>query len=452
MTGVKGEAVTEESSQRAKDGRVRAKVRSALLLNGVSSRIKLLFQGVDPSLTPLMPGNQVTLLQNGEAYFSAIEAAFDRAAHEIYLETYIFAHDATGRRIAEALKRAALRGVHTHVLIDGFGSHDLPQSMTDHLRAAGVMVAWYRKKISPLTLKRKRLRRLHRKIVVVDGEIAFVGGVNINDDLSTTDHTPPRYDCTVAVEGPLVEMIRLSAQRLWSLVAWNTVRTGRIREEVMPVSPSAGGTMRAAFLVRDNVRHRRDIEEAYMRAIELAQTEIIIANAYFLPGINFRHALINAAGRGVRVVLLFQGKVEYFLQHYASRALYGNLLDAGIEIYEYHESFMHAKAAVIDEHWATVGSSNIDPYSLLLSREANIVVDDDEFAGTLKQSLKQAIETGARRISKDHWNHQAAPLRFVNWLSFGFVRLLMGISGYASEYGHAEMIERHRRRNEKRYH
>jgi len=452
MMGLKGEALTDESGQRAKDSRVRAKVQSALLLNGVSSRIKLLFQGVDPSLSPLMPDNQVTLLQNGEAYFSAIEAAFDRAAHEIYLETYIFANDATGRRIAEALKRAALRGIHTHVLIDGFGSHDLPQSMIDHLRAAGVKVAWYRKKISPFTFKRKRLRRLHRKIVVVDGEIAFVGGVNINDDMSTTDHTPPRYDCTVAVEGPLVEVVRLSSQRLWSLVVWNTIRTGRIREGVMPFSSSAGGTMRAAFLVRDNVRHRRDIEAAYMRAIEQAQFEIIIANAYFLPGIKFRRALINAAGRGVRVLLLCQGRVEYFLQHYASRALYGNLLDAGIEIYEYHESFMHAKAAVIDEHWATVGSSNIDPYSLLLSREANVIVDDDEFAGTLKQSLKQAIETGAQQISKQNWNHQTAPLRFMNWLSFGFVRLLTGISGYAHEYGHAEMIERHRRRNEKHYH
>jgi cardiolipin synthase len=208
--------------------------------------------------------------------------------------------------------------------------------------------------------------------------------------------------------------------------------------------------MRAAFLVRDNVRHRRDIERAYMQGIEQAQHEIIIANAYFLPGVHFRHALNYAALRGVRVILLLQGRVEYFLQHYASRALYGNLLDAGVEIYEYHESFMHAKAAVIDERWATVGSSNIDPFSLLLSREANIVVDDEAFAGTLKQSLKKAIETGAQRISKKNWNHQPAPLRLMNWLSYGFVRLLMGISGYDEEYGQAEMIERRNRRNEKR--
>jgi len=293
------------------------------------------------------------------------------------------------------------------------------------------------------------LRRLHRKVVVVDRRIAFVGGMNIIDDIKPTDHASPRYDSTVAVEGPLVEVIRLSARRLWSQVAWNNYRTGWATEGVLSDSPSAGGAMRATFLVRDNVRHRRDIERAYMRGIEQAQHEIIIANAYFLPGVHFRHALSNAAGRGVRVILLLQGRVEYFLQHYASRALYGNLLDAGVEIYEYHESFMHAKAAVIDERWATVGSSNIDPYSLLLSREANVVVDDEEFAGTLKHSLKQAIETGAQRISKKNWNHQPVPLRLMNWLSYGFVRLLMGLSGYDDEYGQAEMIERHRRRNEK---
>jgi len=191
--------------------------------------------------------------------------------------------------------------------------------------------------------------------------------------------------------------------------------------------------MRAAFLVRDNVRHRRDIERAYLRGIEQAQHEIIIANAYFLPGVHFRHALISAAGRGVRVILLLQGRVEYFLQHYASRALYGNLLDGGVEIYEYHESFMHAKAAVIDAHWATVGSSNIDPFSLLLSREANVMVDDTEFAGTLRQSLMQAVTTGSQRISTNAWNHQSALMQLMNWISYGFVRLLMGISGYARD-------------------
>ena len=192
-----------------------------------------------------------------------------------------------------------------------------------------------------------------------------------------------------------------------------------------------------AFLMRDNFRHRRDIETEYMRAIERAKSEIILAHAYFLPGLDFRHALIDAAGRGVRVVLLLQGKVDHFLQHYASRALYGNLLDGGIEIYEYRKSFLHAKVAVIDGHWATVGSSNLDPFSLLLSREANVVVDDEGFGETLRQSLNQAVEIDGRRILAGNWKQQPTGVRFMSWLCYGLLRLMMGISGYVGENSQA---------------
>lgn len=380
-----------------------------------------------------LPANQVTLLQNGEAYFSAIEAAFERARHEIYLETYIYENDATGRRIADALKRAALRGVHVYVLIDGYGSKDLPSSMLDYLRADGVNALVFRPKISPWTFRRVRLRRMHRKIAVVDREIAFVGGINIIDDRSSAGDLSERYDYAVAVEGALVEVIRLSARRLWSLVAWSRFRKGTVRGGALPVSTFAGGQLSAAFLVRDNFRHRREIEAAYMRAIEQAQSEIILAHAYFLPGLDFRHALVDAAGRGVRVVLLLQGRVEYVLQHYASRALYGTLLDAGIEIYEYSKGFLHAKVAVIDGRWATVGSSNLDPFSLLLSREANVVVDDKAFGAALTQSLKLTMETDSLRIFSESWIQQPAGLRFMSWLCYGLLRCMMGISGYSRE-------------------
>jgi cardiolipin synthase len=391
-----------------------------------------LYQAALPAnVSRFMPGNQVTLLQNGEAYFPALEAAFDRARHEIYLQTYIYEQDATGQRIADAMKRAVLRGVKAYVLIDGYGSKDLPRGMRDRLRADGVMLLIFRPKISPWTFRRERLRRMHRKIAVVDREIAFVGGINIINDSEGTGDMPPRFDYTVAVQGPLVDVIRLSARRLWSMVAWSYFRKGTFRSEVLPDPTFAGGRMNAAFLVRDNFHHRRDIEKAYMRAIERAKSEIILAHAYFLPGLDFRHALINAAGRGVRVVLLLQGRVEYYLQYYASRALYGNFLDAGIEIYEYRKSFLHAKVAVIDGHWATVGSSNIDPFSLLLSREANVAVDDEEFGATLTHSLKRAMETDGLRILRDKWKEQPARLRFISWLSYGFLRLMMAVSGYA---------------------
>jgi cardiolipin synthase len=152
-------------------------------------------------------------------------------------------------------------------------------------------------------------------------------------------------------------------------------RRYRVTEACRPIS-GARGEQTAAFLVRDNILHRRDIEEAYLEAIAAAQQDILLANAYFLPGRRFRRALHDAVKRGVRVVILLQGRIEYRLLHYATQALYGRLLGAGIRIFEYRRSFLHAKVAVIDSHWATVGSSNIDPFSLLLAREANIVVKD----------------------------------------------------------------------------
>jgi len=317
------------------------------------------------------------------------------------------------------------------VLIDGFCSDDLPETMIADLDAAGVMVMKFRPRISPWTLRRRSLRRLHRKIVIVDQISAFVGGINIVDDFDTPDQTSSRYDYAVHVEGPHVRAILVSTRRLWSRATWTRFRTrGRRRDRRAPF-PESGGSMRAAFLVRNNIRHRRDIEDAYLQAIEQSQLEIIIANAYFFPGLRFRHALMEAARRGVRVVLLLQGKVEYRLLHYAAKALYGSFLDAGIEIHEYHTSLMHAKVAVIDEQWSTVGSSNLDPFSLLLSLEANVVVDDKNFAGTLKCSLEKSIAAGAHQIQPNSWKRQPILLRMMNWLCYGLVRFMTGMTGYA---------------------
>jgi len=380
----------------------------------------------------MIQNNQITLLQNGAAYFPAIEAAIDRAKHEIYLESYIFKNDNTGRSISDALRRASLRGVKTHLLIDGFGSSSMPKSLIDYLKSAGVMVMKFRPRISPWTLRRHRLRRLHRKILVVDQDVAFVGGINIQDDMDTATDQMTRYDCAVSVAGPLVGMIRHSSHRLWSRLSWIRLRPYRDREGTRQIPlTEPTGHMRSAFLIRDNIRHRRTIENAYLEAIEQARFEIIIANAYFLPGLNFRHALLDAAGRGVRVILLLQGVVEYRLLHYAELSLRDSFLDAGIEIYEYHKGILHAKVAVIDDHWSTVGSSNLDPFSLLLALEANVVVDDENFAKTLKHSLEQAIHTGAMRILQSNWRKQPILLRLVSWLSYGLVRFLTGIAGYA---------------------
>ena len=382
-------------------------------------------------MTELVAGNRLTLLECGRAYFPALEAACDEAKREIHIETYLFERDVAGERIAQSLMRAAKRGVATHVLVDGYGSRKLPRTLVDDFKAAGVKFMIYRPDIAPWTLQRQRLRRMHRKLAVIDAHVAFVGGINVIDDMHTPRHTPPRVDYAVRVEGPLLEAIHAAAKRLWAIVQLTQFGAGwpELEGSVEP-DTARRGTQRAAFLVRDNLGHRTDIEEAYLEAIAKARSEILIASSYFFPGRGFRHALMAAAARGVRVILLLQGRVEYRLLHYASRALYGALLKADIEIHEYHKSFLHAKVAVIDARWATVGSSNIDPFSLLLAREANIVSEDEVFAAELRSRLEAAIEGGARQVRRDTWRKQPLPARFAYWTCYGLARLLIGVFAY----------------------
>ena len=380
-------------------------------------------------MTHLLPGNRVTLLRNGTEFFPALERAIDEAEHEILLETYIFEPDVVGLRLRDALARAVKRGVVACVLLDGFGSKDLSKNFVREMQEMGIQVLYFRPKISPWTLKRNRLRRLHRKLAVVDARIGFVGGINIIDDMNTPDHTPPRVDYAARLQGPAVVNMYGTMKRMWRRVAWVALKQATLAK-VHPDS-TAVGNMRAAFVKRDNALHRRAIERAYLNAIYLAREEVIIANAYFLPGRRFRQALLSAARRGVRVVLLLQSRVEYVLVDYATRALYGQLLSGGIEIHEYHASFMHSKVAVVDGHWATVGSSNIDPFSLLLSHEANVVVNDHGFAGELRADLQRSITTSSHRVLQDDWNKAPVTRRFFAWLAYGFVRFLLGVIGYS---------------------
>ncbi|ADE11217.1 cardiolipin synthase ClsB [Sideroxydans lithotrophicus] len=385
--------------------------------------------------THLISGAELMLLQNGAEFFPQLCTEIDAARHSIYLESYIFASDETGNMVAEALQRAAERGVVVRVLLDGFGSAELSGEFVDALRMVGVEVQLFRPEVSPFTLRRsrmRRLRRMHRKLAVMDGAVAFVGGINIICDIpARLGFDAPRLDYAVRVKGELAGEIQAVMQRLWEMVSWAAFRK-RVREEGwrryrVRSHPAA----KVRLVLRDNVRHRRDIERAYLNAIAGAQHEVIIANAYFLPGRLFLRALVHAAERGVRVVLMLQGKVEYRLQHYATLALYGRLLAAGVEIYEYHASYLHAKVAVIDGEWATVGSFNIDPFSLLLAREANLAVQDKGFSGDLRGSLWRAIERDGRRVELARAN---LGTRVLARMSYGLVRLIIGVLGISKSH------------------
>ena len=386
-------------------------------------RWRLFFPGVEP-----LPGNHVRLLQSGAEFFPALIAALDAARIEIHLETYIFNVDASAAAVRDALLRAARRGVQVRLLVDGVGTRDLPADWIDAFASAGVSVLVYRARVSGWRSNPRSLRRLHRKLAVVDARVAFIGGMNLIDDFEPVRFDMPRLDFSVEVRGPLLAPIHQSASHLWRLVAltqWQSTRHGA--PEAHPSWPT-DGRVRAAYVVRDNFAHRRDIERSYLAALALARDEIVIANAYFLPGHRFRKLLKKAAARGVAVHLVVQGHTDHPFFQAAARALYRDLLAAGVNIYEYRASELHAKVAVVDGHWATVGSSNIDPFSLLLAREANLVVDDAGFARDLRQRLQRAM---SQSVVLDHaaWKRRPWPRRMLSWLAYSGVRLMVGLAG-----------------------
>jgi len=390
-----------------------------------------------PSAPEFLPGNRIALLEGGNEFFPALVEAFDSAITEIRLETYIFENDATGEQVAAALARAALRGVAAYVLVDGFGSPDFLRNYGQSLIEAGVKVLIYRPEVARFRLRRHRLRRMHRKLAAIDARIGFVGGINIIDDMDTPKQIPPRYDYAVRIEGPLLVPLHASMCRLWQIVGWASLRHLPRRLLAPPhltVVDSPCGDVEAAFVVRNNLQHRRDIEDAYLAAIASAQNEIVLASAYFLPGRRFRQTLLDAARRGVRVIIVLQGRVEYRLLHYATQELYGMLLPAGMRIFEYRRGFLHAKVAVIDGHWATVGSSNIDPFSLLLALEANVVVENSAFATGLRSSLQATISAGAQEVKHDEWKNKPLLVRALYRLCFYAVRLMVNIAGYGGEH------------------
>jgi len=373
----------------------------------------------------LRAGNRIELLENGAEYFPALIAAIEAAEREIYFESYIFAADHTGYAVAHALTRAVLRGVQVRVMLDGFGALAFDAGIRHEWWVAGVDLLIYRP--PRLGLHWPRLRRLHRKLVVLDARVAFVGGINVIDDRNAPGRPDHRYDYAVRIEGPLLADIYPAARRLWRLVSWSQLQRRPARSPRLRLDMRPCGESRAQFVLRDNLRHRRDIEQAYLSAIRSARHEIVIANAYFLPGLHLRRALVAAAQRGVRVVLLLQGRSDHPLVREASRALYRNFLEAGVEIREYHASFMHAKVAVIDGTWATVGSSNIDPFSLWLAREANVVIVDTTFARQLRASLEAALQQGSHVLHRMTWRRIGWFKKTLSWVAYGLLRVLMGL-------------------------
>ena len=350
-------------------------------------------------------GNDIRLLENGEEFFPRVFASIANARQEVVLETFILFEDKVGLQLHEALEAAARRGVQVDVTIDGFGSPDLSDRFLATLTEAGVRIHVFDPGRRLLGWRMNMLRRMHRKIVVVDGAVAFVGGINYSAD-HLADYGPAaKQDYAVEIRGPLVAEIhrfthaalvqgqRYQRVRQW----WRRRKQLRARPDTLPHVGSAA----AMLVVRDNGEHRSDIERHYRIAIRAARKRVVIANAYFFPGYRFMRELRRAARRGVDVRLILQGEPDMAIVKTAATMLYRQLLGAGVRIYEYNRRPLHGKVALMDDEWSTVGSSNLDPLSLALNLEANVIIRDHAFNQHLHERLDYLMQHSCHQIERE---------------------------------------------------
>jgi len=342
--------------------------------------------------------NQITLLQQGAEYFPELAAAIDRAHSEIHLETYIFEYDAIGRKIAEALMRAARRGVSVYLLLDGFGSQDLPREEIQRMLQNGIKVLIFRPEFLFSKPRRHRLRRMHRKLAVIDAQTAFIGGINIIDDRHNPENLTPRFDYAVAIQGPLLAQIHQAAKHLWMVVAWAHFKKRWTHPSALKPSVKPCGNQSAALVIRDNWRHRHDIEHAYLDAINQARNEIIIANAYFLPGRKFSNALKNAARRGVQVTMILPERNDSRIVAAASEGYFRDLLCAGVRLMLFRDGLVHAKIITVDGRMSLSGSANLDRRSFDLNYEVNLFAIDEALTAEL-DARQQSYVDRSRRLT-----------------------------------------------------
>ncbi|RRV85790.1 cardiolipin synthase ClsB [Stutzerimonas stutzeri] len=374
-------------------------------------------------------GNRLQLLENGEEFFPRVFEVIAQAKKEVLLETFILFQDKVGNELQKALIAAAENGASVDVTVDGYGSADLHGEFVSAMTRVGVRIHMFDPGKRLLGRRLNVFRRMHRKIVVVDGEVAFIGGINFSADHLADFGPAAKQDYALQVEGPVVRDIHHFA--LSQIAPNKPPQHRRWRRRVRQQTPGYGGISRgearALFVVRDNDQHRNDIEEHYLQAIRDARSRLLIANAYFFPGYRVLREIRNAARRGVRVRLILQGEPDMPIAKFGARMLYNYLMRDGVEIHEYCRRPLHGKVALADYEWSTVGSSNLDPLSLSLNLEANLIIRDHVFNRHLHERLDHLLQTDCRRIPLERiirgfwWR---APLAF---LIFHFLRHFPGL-------------------------
>jgi cardiolipin synthase len=353
----------------------------------------------------------VVLHHDGAACLSAMLEAIRGARSEVLLEMYWFGSDATGRRFADALRERASAGVRVCITYDAVGSWETDRGMFATLREAGCQVREW----NPLRRFRLRWRvgnrRNHRKLLVVDGRYGMTGGVNLADPWAPIAQGGGGFrDNLVCIEGPAVVQMRDIFRGTW-----------RSDLPELPV-PAIAGPSPVRVLANGQRKHRRRIERAYLQAIRRARHRVLIENSYFIPGWLLRYALGKAVERGVDVRILLPAVSDVPAVTFATRRSYQRLLESGVRLYEWGESVLHSKIAVVD-NWCTVGTHNLDYRSWIYNLEVNVSIEDRAASDELRERIESAIAS-AREIDAASWALRPLLQRFLEELFYRFRRLL----------------------------
>lgn len=346
---------------------------------------------------PLAEGNKITPLQNGDEIFPEILAAIARAKYSITFETFIYWSGDIGKKMADALIRKANEGVSVHILLDWAGSRQCDANLIEEMKSAGIQVERYR----PLRWYNvSRLNnRTHRKILVIDGTTGFTGGVGIADQWEGNAEDPDHWrDSHFKVEGPVVAQLQSAF-----LDNWNATRPEVLHgDPYFPKIKSAGKSLAQVFKSSPE-EGSGSVRLMYLYSIAHANKKISIANAYFVPDSHVRKLLIDARNRGVHIEVIVPGpNIDTAITRRASRAVWGQLLKAGIKIYEYQPTMFHCKYMIVDNVWVSVGSTNLDNRSFRLNDECNLNVVDPELAEELSEVF-EIDKAGSIEITLEHW-------------------------------------------------
>ncbi|MGA2406859.1 MAG: phospholipase D-like domain-containing protein [Bacteroidales bacterium] len=366
-------------------------------------------------------GHYVELLQSGENFFAACEKAIDEARQYIHFQTYIVDDDEIGRRISNALIRAAERGVRVYFLLDAYGGSTFSKDLINDVEKAGILFRMF----SPglITKGFKLSLRLHHKVLLVDGDTAIVGGMNIANRYHGTKDLKKWLDFALLIKGPECAHVLLILKRLWNRAF--ILKKERSRETVHnPLSYD--DNVKVKVLQNNWYRNKIEILKSYRSALKHAQNRMIIFASYFLPGRNERRLLRNASRRGVNIIIVLSADSDEPVFKRATNFLYDFILRNNITIYEYLPSNLHAKVATVDGKWSTIGSYNMNHLSDYGSVEMNTDILDTKFAQKFEDLLLGIIENDCRQVTfKEYIKRKTWVFQLTDWFSYQMIRIMM---------------------------